>query len=98
MEQSPSINSSIRTLMILIGGIGVSKGWWSEAGLVEMVDYFIVWGGATLALVGAAWGIRAKWPTSGEAKVIAADVVEKTLSPAEANFIVDKILEPTEPT
>ena len=76
MDTSPSINSSIRSLLILLGGVGVSKGWWDQDGLEGLVDHLIVWGGATIALAGAGWGIYSKLAASKEAKVIAMRVLK----------------------
>lgn len=74
METSPSVNSSIRTLLIAVGAVGVSKGWWDQAGLETLVDHLIVFGGAALAIGGAIWGIYAKRGASKEAQKIAATV------------------------
>lgn len=76
MDTSPQTNTSIRAVMILIGGVGVSKGWWDQAGLETLVDHIIVFGGAALAVGGFAWGLWSKRADSREAQKIAMTVVK----------------------
>jgi hypothetical protein len=71
MDTSPSVNSSIRAALIAVGAVGVSKGWWDQAGLEGLVDHLIVFGGAALAIGAFAWGLWAKRPQSKEAQKIA---------------------------
>ena len=81
METSPTVNSSIRSSLILLGGIGVSKGWWDQNGLEGIVDQLIAFGGAALAIGAFAWGIWAKRPESKEAEKIADTVISRPKEP-----------------
>ena len=82
METSPSVNSSIRALLIALGAVGVSKGWWDQAGLESIVDHLIVFGGAALAIGATAWGVWSKRPASKEAQKIA-EAVNTTPVPTQ---------------
>jgi hypothetical protein len=71
---TPELSSALRSVLIAIGMLGVTKGWYDAAALGTLVDYIIGWGGATLTLGAAAWGIYAKRASSTEAQKIAGKV------------------------
>lgn len=77
METSPSVNSSIRSILIAIGGIGVAKGWWDQAGMEELVNQLMVFGGSSMVIGAAIWGVWAKRAASKEAKAITSAVMSE---------------------
>jgi hypothetical protein len=59
----PELYSAIRSVLLVLGGIAVGKGWLDSTALDTLVS-------AAMVLV-AAWGVYAKRPRSAEAKIIA---------------------------
>ena len=60
---SDSIVQAIRYILMIVGGIGVGKGYFTSADLATAITDILNWVSAGLIAVPFVWGMYVKWKT-----------------------------------